>query len=261
MLSPLVEIILPFFFSFAVVILITMLAERFGTKVGGIAGTLPSTIIIAFLFIALNRGIPFANHSVTIAIAVMAMNLLFLSAFAALIPRSLPHALIGSFGIWTVGTVAIYVSNLDNMLVSQVAFAAAYLGCLWFLEKHKRIPSQQRIHMTYSAKKILLRGLLAGVVIAAAVVLSNVNAALSGVLAMFPAIFLSTMLIADLEHGPDFTRGLAKAMIYGSYSVTAYGAAIFILYPAIGITAGTIGAILISLAISVIIYLFRSILQ
>lgn len=261
MLSILVEIILPFFFSFAVVILITMLAERFGTKAGGIAGTLPSTIIIAFLFIALNRGIPFAAHSLTVSIAVMAMNLLFLTIFAALITRSLPHALLGSFGIWAIGTVVIYFSNLDSMLVSQIAFAAAYVGCLWFLEKHKHIPSQQKIIMTYSVRKILLRGLLAGVVIAAAVVLSNVNAALSGVLAMFPAIFLSTMLIADFEHGPDFTRGLAKALIYGSYSVTAYGLAIFILYPTIGITAGTIGAILISLAVSAILYLLRSMLR
>lgn len=261
MLSPLLEIILPFLFSFLIVIVITILAERYGTKIGGIIGTLPTTIIIAFLFIAINRGIPFAGHSVTVSIAVMAVNLLFLAVFAALVVRSLPLALLGSFGVWTIGAIVIYVSDLDSMLLSQIIFAVAYLGCLWFLEKHERIPSQQKILMTYSVRKILLRGLLAGIVIAAAVALSNVNAALSGILATFPAIFLSTMLIADLEHGPDFTRGLAKAMIFGSYSVAAYGAAIFILYPLIGITAGTIAAILVSLAVSALLYLLRTILQ
>jgi uncharacterized membrane protein (GlpM family) len=259
-LSPLVEIILPFLFAFLVVILITILAERYGTKTGGIAGTLPSTIIIAFLFIAINRGIPFTTHAITVAIAIMAMNLLFLTAFALLIPHSLPAALLGSFIIWAIGTVIIYFSNLDSMLVSQVIFILAYIACLWLLEKHKKIPSQHKIHMTYSARKLLLRGLLAGIVIASAVALSNINAAISGILAMFPAIFLSTMLIAYLEHGPDFTRALAKAMIYGSLSVTTYGIAIYLLYPATGIIIGTIGATLASLAVSLILYLLRPIL-
>lgn len=257
MLSPLVEIILPFLFSFLVVILITVLAERYGTKAGGIIGTLPSTIIIAFLFIAINRGIPFTSHSITVAIAIMAMNLLFLTAFALLIPRSLPIALLGSFLIWTIGTVTIYFTNLDSMLVSQIIFLLAYAGCFWYLEKYKKIPSQHKINMTYSARKLLLRGLLAGTVIASAVALSNINAAISGILAMFPAIFLSTMLIAYLEHGPDFTRALAKAMIFGSLSVTAYGLAIYFLYPTTGIILGTLGAILLSLLISGILYVLR----
>ncbi len=261
MLSPLVELILPFFLSFTVVILITMLAERFGTKIGGIAGTLPSTIVIAFLFIALNRGIPFAAHSVSIAVAEMGINVLFLVAFAALSTRSLPVALIGSFSLWTFFTALLYIADFTAILVPLVIFAVAFAVCLWYLEKHEHVASQQKIHMQYTYRKILLRGLLAGVVIAAAVSLSNLSVALSGILAMFPAIFLSTMLIAYIEHGPLFTKALAKGMIYGSPSVVAYGAAIYFLYPMTGILTGTIGAVIISVAVSLILYLFRSLLQ
>lgn len=258
MLSPLVELILPFFLSFTVVILITMLAERFGTKIGGIAGTLPSTIIIVFLFIALNRGIPFATHSDSIAVAEMGINVLFLAAFAAFCTRSLPAALIGAFSLWAFFTALLYIADFSTILVPLIIFAVAFASCLWYLEKHEHVTSQQKIHMQYTYKKILLRGLLAGVVIAAAVSLSNLSVALSGILAMFPAIFLSTMLISYFEHGPLFTKALAKSLMYGSPSVVAYGAAIYFLYPAAGILIGTIGATIISVAVSLVLLLFRS---
>lgn len=257
MLSPLVELVLPFIFSFTVVIFITMLAERFGTKIGGIAGTLPTTIVIAFLFIALNRGIPFTTHSVSIAVAEMGINVLFLAAFAALCTRFLPTALIGSFSLWSLFTILLYIADYTTILIPVLIFAAAFAGCLWFLEKHQHVMSQQKTHMQYTYRKILLRGLLAGIVIAAAVSLSNLSVALSGILAMFPVIFLSTMLIAYLEHGPLFTKALAKGMIYGSPSVVAYGAAIYFLYPMAGILTGTIGAIILSVAVSLVLYLLR----
>jgi uncharacterized membrane protein (GlpM family) len=260
-LSPLLEVILPFVFSFGIVILITMLAERFGTKIGGIAGTLPTTIVIAFLFIALNRGISFATHSVSIAVAEMAINVLFLATFAALSTRSLPTALIGSFSLWTFFTVLLYIADFTAILIPIILFAVAVAGCLWFLEKHQHVASQPQICMKYTYGKILLRGLLAGFVIAAAVSLSNLSIALSGILAMFPVIFLSTMLISYLEHGPLFTKALAKSLIFGSPSVVAYGAAIYFLYPLAGILTGTIGAVIISVAVSLVLFLLRSSLQ
>ena len=42
------QIILPFILSAMIVIIIMFIAERYGTKIGGILGTLPSTIVIAF---------------------------------------------------------------------------------------------------------------------------------------------------------------------------------------------------------------------
>ena len=261
MLSPLFELILPFFLSFTVVILITVLAERYGTKVGGIAGTLPSTIVIAFLFIALDDGVSYATHSVSIAIAIMGLNLLFLAAFATLCTRSLLIALVGAFTVWTLGTIIIYVTDVATMTIPLLAFILCFIIALMYLERYRRVASQPNITMRYTAKKLLLRGLLAGIVIASAVSLSNINVALSGILAMFPAIFLSTMLIAYLEHGPTFTRGLAKGMIYGSPSVAAYGAAIYFLYPTLGILVGTIIAVLLSLTTSLLLYLSRSVLN
>lgn len=257
MLSPLVEFALPFAFSFLIVILVTMLAERFGTKVGGIAGTLPSTIIVAFLFIALEQGVAFATRSMTVALAEMAVNLVFLTVFAALCHHRLSLVLAVSFGVWTALTVVVYLFAGDSIVLSVVAFFASYAICLLFLERKERIASSRKIEMTYTWKKLLLRGLLAGLVIAAAVSLANIDAAISGIFAMFPAIFTSTMLISLLEHGPTFTKGLAKAMIYGSPSVAAYGIAIYLLYPSVGVVLGTVGAIAAGVIVSLSLYRFR----
>ena len=54
MIDILLQVVLPFILSALIVVGVTILAERYGTKIGGILGTLPHLIIIAFVFIALN---------------------------------------------------------------------------------------------------------------------------------------------------------------------------------------------------------------
>ena len=60
------QILLPFLLSALVVILIMHLAEKYGTKTGGIIGTLPSTIVIALIFFAINKNQNFASISAII---------------------------------------------------------------------------------------------------------------------------------------------------------------------------------------------------
>ena len=92
---------IPFVLSAFIVILIMFIAERYGTKIGGIFGTLPSTIVIAFLFISLNKGIDFASQSVTIVPAELGINLIFLFLFSLLVHRSIYVAFAGSLTMWT----------------------------------------------------------------------------------------------------------------------------------------------------------------
>ena len=92
MLSIAFQTIIPFIVSAFVVIIITIIAEKFGTKTGGILGSLPSTIIVAYVFIALNKGPDFASKSVAVVPAEIGINILFLFIFTILciIPKLLP---------------------------------------------------------------------------------------------------------------------------------------------------------------------------
>ena len=97
MFSPVLQIIIPFFLSAFVVIIVTYIAENYGTKAGGILGTLPSTIIIAFVFIALSEDLVFASNAASVVPAELGINVIFLFIFAILVKRSVVLAFVRGF--------------------------------------------------------------------------------------------------------------------------------------------------------------------
>jgi uncharacterized membrane protein (GlpM family) len=258
MLPIVLQTIVPFILSALVVIIITVIAEKYGTKIGGIIGTLPTTIIIAFLFIALNRGVFFASDSVAVVPAEMGINLVFLCVFAILAYRSLMLAIAGSFTIWTVLSLVLYLIDMKNIYVSLIIFTTAMIATFLILEKWKRIKSSGKVLVHYTPMKIALRGVLTGTIITISVLLSNVGEVLSGIFTVFPAILSSTMIITFTEHGPNFSAGMAKSMIFGSWSVMSYAIAIHFLYPIVGILYGSIIAFCISLVIAIVIFKLRN---
>ena len=254
MISLSFEFVIPFITAAVAVIIITVIGERYGTKKGGILGTLPSTIMIAYIFIAYNEGIGIATHSVAVVPAEMGVNVIFLLLFAILAYRSLALALAVSLSVWTILSLLLLFFNLENLLISFLIFIIGFVVAMLVLEWKKKTPSIGRVRTCYTPLRILLRGLFAGVIIGIAVLLSNVGAVLSGILSAFPVIFLSTMIIAIREQGPGFAGGMAKSMIFGSPSVVGYTIAIFFFYPAYGIIIGTIGAFILSFIVTMILY-------
>jgi uncharacterized membrane protein (GlpM family) len=255
--SILYHTILPFIISALVVIFITIIAEKYGTKTGGVLGTLPSTIIIAFLFIALDKGTQFAVQSVSVVPAEMGINLIFLLTFTLLSEKKLPTALIGSLLTWTACTVLLYYINPNSILLSLGFYLLCFTVTFLYLDQKKKITSHGTLKVRYTPLKLLSRSLIAGTVIAIAVTFSNLGTTISGIFSVFPAIFLSTMLISLREHGPMFTNAMAKGMIYGSPSVVSYSIAIHYLYPSIGILLGTLGAFFLATTVTLILFLFR----
>jgi len=246
-----------FILSAIVVILITIIAERYGTKTGGILGTLPSALPIALLFIGLNQGDAFAAQVAAVVPAEMGINLVFLFLFALLSTRSLLLAIVGSFAVWTILSLAFYLLNTHHLIVSLMIFIIPLLTTFLIMEYKKKIPSKQKVSIHYTPLKILTRGLLAGTVIAFAVSLSQVDATLSGIISVFPVIFFSTMLISVREHGPDFAASLAKTMILGSVSVITYAVICAITFPLIGLSRGSITAFIVSLGAAFVLFLLR----
>lgn len=248
---------LPFLFSALIVIIITIGAEKFGTKAGGILGTMPSTIIIAFVFIAYNRGLVFASEAVAVVPAELAINLIFLFVFALLAHRSGLLAMIAAFGVWAILSITLYVLHFSNIYLSLLLFFLTLLFTFLFLETKKRIPSIGKVHVHYTPAKILLRGILAGIIIATSVVLSNINAVLSGIFSVFPAILSSTMIIQYREHGPGFATGMAKSMMFGISSVAAYATGVHFLYPEYGVLVGSSISFLLAFLLTMILYILR----
>jgi len=256
MISLSYEFLIPFIAAAVTVIIITIVAERYGTKKGGILGTLPSTIMIAYIFIAYNEGTQVATQSVAVVPAEMGVNVIFLLLFAVFAFRSLASALAISFSVWTALSLLLLFFNLENLLVSSLIFLGGFLIAMLVLEWKRKTPSVGRVQTCYTPLRIMLRGLFAGIVIGIAVLLSNVGAVLSGILSAFPVIFLSTMIIAMRAQGPEFAAGMAKSMIFGSPSVVSYTLAVFFFYPAFGILIGTIGAFILAFLVTLLLYVY-----
>lgn len=250
--------VVPFILSALIVIIITVIAEKYGTKVGGILGTLPSTIIVAFVFISRNKGIDFASEAVAVVPAELGINLVFLFLFAILAYRSTLVAFTVSIVIWTILSSLLFILNITNIFVSLTIYFISLSFTFIVLEHYKKIPSTGGVIVHYTPMKIVLRGVLAGIVIAISVLLSNLDAVLSGIFSVFPAILSSTMLISVREHGPDFAAGMAKSMIFGISSVLCYATIIHFLYPVYGVLIGTIVAFAISFVLTMILFKLRS---
>jgi hypothetical protein len=249
--------VLPFILSCIVVILITVVAERYGTKVGGILGTVPSTIVVAFLFIAVNEGVTFATRAAVVVPAEMGVNLLFLFSFSLLARRSVAMALAVSLSLWALLSGILALIRVSNLGISVAFYLLVMFATFMLLERHHHITSSGKTAVRYTTWKLLFRGVFAGIVIATAVVLAQIDETLSGIFSVFPAIFLSTMLIFVREHGPVFTGGMGKSMILGTLSVSSYPVSIHFLYPSVGVAAGTVVGIFVALCITFVLMLVR----
>jgi len=257
MFSILIQVVLPFILSAMVVILIMFIAERYGTKIGGIFGTLPSTIVIAFIFIALNQNVDFAAKSAAVVPAELGINVIFLFLFAILAYKSIYVAFFGSLTIWVILSLLLLFFNMDNIFISILIYVITVVITIIVLERVKKIPSSGNVIVHYTPSKIAIRGVLAGAVISIAVVLSNIGATLSGIFSVFPAILSSTMLISFREHGPKFAAGMAKSMAIGISSVAVYATAIHFLFPIYYIYIGTLVAYIVSIVVTLMIFRLR----
>jgi len=240
-------------FAGLVAVLVTVAIERWGGRTGGVLGTMPSTIVPAALGMAARApdAVAFAASIHTAPVGVL-LNVMFLFLWRALPPR-LPGRLglgvrLGlmtalSLGAWLAGAlltlwllswlpragISPHLSGLIATLSNAVAGAAA---CV------RPFPAprgRQRVALA----ALLARGLLAAVAVGASVwLVSTPYALLSGVAAVFPAIFLTTMVSLWIAQGEAVPAGAVGPMMLGSSSVAAFAMLVGYSLPALGPWAG-----------------------
>lgn len=248
------QITTPLLSASLVVILITIVAERYGTKIGGIFGTLPSTMTVAYIFISLNQNPDFASRAAVIVPATMGINILFLLIFISVISYGFLQAIIASLSLWGLCSIVLYFAPINDIFTSFLIYIVVMVSTFLFIEKYKKIKSQGKVSILYTHKKILFRGLFAGIMITVAVMMTHINEIISGIFSVFPSIFLSTMVICAMEHGPQFTTALGKSMIFGTPTVISYAISIHYLYPLLSLFWGTVVAYGISLVVVCILF-------
>ena len=244
----LINLALSFLVGSVWVTTVTVIAERFGSKIGGFIGGLPSTIVIALLFIGLSQSTAAASQAAVMIPLVMGVNGLFILIYLSRVHRGLVKALLTALFFWFIVNGAIVLAGLDGLWFS-IAGWLIILGVSYYTTEHvMEIASKGGIRVPYTLQQMLIRGTVSGFIISMAVLVSRLaGPIIGGIFSTFPVIFMSTLYITYRTGGPEFSRAVAKTlMLSGMINVGVYAIPAHYAYQNAGLLVGT----LISIGIS-----------
>lgn len=231
---------------------VTVAIERWGGLVGGLLGTVPSTIVPAGIGMYLAGGEEDLVLSMMVVPLGMLLNALFLGAWL-LLPRwfsNTAHPLlwtsIGALVFWCVmgiGVLFLLQNTVVGMLLTEQEFAAVGLALLFFIAVwFNRRPQPTPKGANAVSKTVLLaRGSMAAAAIGVAVWMAGLGfPLLAGLASVFPAIFLTSMVALWLAQGPTVPQGAAGPMMLGGASVAVYANIAMWSLPAYGALVGSL---------------------
>ena len=232
-------------------------ADRFGSKLGGLIGAMPSMIMIALVFIGLSQGITPALQTAYAFPVAYAATVLFLLVYAAICRRNQLLALGSAFAIWAaISTVAI-LFKIDDPVYGIAFYLIVYLFCYIAMVKLLKIQSMGKATFKSTTLQRIVRSLIGGSVIAFVVFVARVAGPVyGGIFGGFPIVFSSLLIISYKTGGAKFSRGVAKSLALTGISTTVYIVAIIYLYPAYGVVAGTILGYLVTILCGAVIYTY-----
>ncbi len=225
----------------------TVLSERMGTKVGGMVGNLPSTILTSLLFIGITQSPEFVSETTRTVPLGMFLSTMFLFTFISLAKRGLLPALSGSLICWA-ALAGFFALFQDSARITWIIlYFAGALGTYLLAEKVQKIPSLGKVKKHYSMGQILFRALFAGSVVGASVVIARAGSPFwAGIFASFPAMMLSAMVILTRSAGYPFARATGKIMLLASTNIVIYSLVASVTFPSVGIWYGTLIAYLVA---------------
>lgn len=221
----------------------TILAQRLGSKLGGLIANLPSTILVSVLFVALTQGVTFAAASTQVVPLGMAIDTLFLLIFIATVKHGTIKATTLSLSSWFILAVgASYLPPL-SIYISLLLFTIVVIASFCIAEFFMSIPSLPKEPVKPTMQVVISRAIFSGSVVGSAVLVGQSdNTFWTGVTSTFPAVMLSSMVILATTSGKAFARATGKVMLVSSTNIVVYGFAVSWLYPKFGIVWGTVVA-------------------
>ncbi|MBU1242710.1 hypothetical protein KKD52_04260 [Myxococcota bacterium] len=231
----------------------TWIAEKKGSRVGGLLVNLPSNLLVSLIFMAVLRGPQYAAGAAAAVPIGMGINSIFLALFIWLVPRGLVLATGISLLYWF-GAAWLTSRFPLTPWQSLAAYTLILVATMVFAEKILKVRTPPRREKTWSTWQFLLRALFSGGLVASVVAISLTTSSwITGIVSTFPAVMMSSMVILTLTQGPDFARATGKILIFSSVNILVYSHIVQFAYPTLGVVVGTLlayaGAVLFVIAI------------
>ncbi len=231
--------------SAAFVVSAAMVAERVGPAIGALVATLPIAAGPAYFFLALDHDAAFISASVIGSIAAHAATGVFSLVYILLAQRyGMVVSVVGAVGVWSV--VVFFLRSVPWTFASVALMNLAVYGvCIALTERYRHVRMPMVSREWYD---VPVRALMVACLVAAVVGLSGqVGPTVSGLLAVYPIVMTSLMLIFQPRVGGPATAALIANTMWG---LVGFGVCLFTLYFA-AIPLGTWTALALALAVSV----------
>jgi uncharacterized membrane protein (GlpM family) len=223
-----------------------MVAERLGAAIGAIVATLPIAAGPAYVFVALDHDSAFISASAIGSIAAHAATAVFSLAYIMLAQRAGMAASVGgAVAVWFV--VAFLLRSVQWGFLPVAAINLALFGiCIALTNRYRHVQMPPLVRKWYD---IPVRAALVSCLVAAVVSLSgHVGPTVTGLLAVFPIVMTSLMLIFQPRVGGPATAALIANTMWG---LVGFSACIFTVHLAT-VPLGTWGGLALALVVSVI---------
>jgi len=232
-----------------------MVAERAGPAIGALVATLPIAAGPAYFFVALDHDAAFISASAIGSIAAHAATAVFSLVFVVLAQRFSTAVSVGSaVASWFV--VAFALRMVPWTFVTVAAANLAIFGvCIALTNRYRHAKMPLIVRKWYD---VLVRAAMVACLVAAVVGLSGrVGPLVTGLLAVYPIVMTSLMLIFQPRVGGPATAALIANSMWG---LVGFSACLFTVHLApvpLGIWAGLILSLVVSVVWNIALYALR----
>jgi hypothetical protein len=227
------------------VTLATIIAEKLGAVVGALVATLPVSAGPVYVFLALDHGPTFISASAVASLAMNAATAVFVTAYVRMAQRrSLWISVSLAFIAW-LATTLVLASVRWTALSASVVNLSVFALCLWIVKPFRLVPMPPTTRPWYD---FVVRAGMVTLLVGAVVTLSfRIGPAGSGVLAVFPVIYASIMVILHRRVGGPATAAVLANAVPG---LAGFGVALLILHLS-AVSFGSALALVAALGVSV----------
>jgi hypothetical protein len=221
----------------AFVVTASVITERSGPVIGALVATLPISAGPSYVFLALDHDTAFIAESALASLPINAATIFLGLTYAVLAQRhGAPVSAAAAVAVWIALASIMRMfqwSLTGGLIVNAITFAI----CVPLLQRYRHIKKMPLI--TRRWYDIPLRASLVATLVATVVTLSGwVGPRISGVIALFPVVFTSMMLILHPRIGGPPT---AAVIANGAWGMMGFGLAIAVLHLATLQLGSTIG--------------------
>lgn len=243
-----IRVFLSFIIAGAWVTAATIIAEKLGSEKGGLIANMPSNIVISMVFISLIHGENYAAESAMVVPIGMAINSFFILSFIYFIKRNIVQTVAFSLFIWGAFAVLANLIALKDIFFILIIYFIITLFCYLLANKKIKTLNSMAKNIKYSFKELFFRFALSGGAVGTTVALSLfIEPSLVGILAAFPAVLLSTLVILYLRQSKDFAAQSGKILILSSSNIVVYSILVYLIFPEFGFILGSIISFLSSI--------------